>query len=107
MQRQKILHVVSGILYDDDYAAMHGGNRFYYLNGDIETNGEGELVYIQSRKTDKDMESEDVEFLVKDMPKLVQRYIQKYTQAVASREEVQYICVHSNDLLKPGRKIAI
>lgn len=86
---------------------MHGGNRFYYLNGDIEINGEGELVYIQSRKADKDMESEDVEFLVKDMPKLVQRYIQKYTQAVARREETQYICVHSNDLLAAERKRVI
>ncbi len=28
MQKQKLLRVVNGIIYDDNYAVMHGGNHF-------------------------------------------------------------------------------
>lgn len=104
MQKQKLLRVVSGIIYDDNYAVMHGGNRFYHLNGDIEINESGEEVYIESHKKDGSSESEDVAYPVKDMPKLVQRYINKYTQVVTERGKVQYICVHSNDLFAAERK---
>lgn len=99
MQTDKKLRIVSGIIYDDEYALMHGGNRFYYLNGDIETDINGRDVYIESRRKENGKESEDDTFLVKDMPKLVQRYIQIYTQTVSDRGKAKYICVHSQDLL--------
>lgn len=99
------LQVVSGIVYDDEYARQHGGNRFYYLNGDIETDAAGNVVYIESRKKEGSSDFEDITFSVQDMPKLIQRYIRRYTQTVVSREEAQYICVHSDELLKERRKV--
>lgn len=98
------LQVVSGIVYDDEYARRHGGNRFYYLNGDIETDAAGNAVYIESRKKEGSSNFEDITFSVRDMPKLIQRYIRRYTQTVTSRDEAQYICVHSDELLKERRK---
>lgn len=103
MQKTK-LRVVSGIVYDDEYARRHGGNRFYHLNGDIETDAAGNAVYIENRQKEGSSESEDISFFVKDMPKLIQRYIAKHTQTVTTREEVQYICVHSDELLTERRK---
>lgn len=104
MQNQKTLHVVSGIIYDDEYAALHGGNRFYHLNGDIETDRTGMAVYVESHRKDNSSETIEKVYPVKDMPKLVQRYIKKYTQPVEDREKVQYICVHSSELLETERK---
>lgn len=98
------LQVVSGIIYDDEYARRHGGNRFYYLNGDIETDATGNAVYIESRKKEGGSDFEDITFSVQDMPKLIQRYIRRYTQTVANRDEAQYICVHSDELLKERRQ---
>lgn len=98
------LQVVSGIVYDDEYARQHGGNRFYHLNGDIETDAAGNVVYIESRKKEGSSDFEDITFSVQDMPKLIQRYIRQHTQTVANREEAQYICVHSDALLRERRK---
>lgn len=61
-------------------------------------------MYIQSRKKEGGSEFEDVSFSVQDMPKLIQKYIKQHTQTVASREEAQYICVHSDELLKERRQ---
>ena len=98
------LQVVSGIIYDDEYARQHGGTRFYCLNGDIETDAAGNAVYIESKMKEGGSDFEDITFSVQDMPKLIQRYIRRYTQTVTSRDEAQYICVHSDELLKERRK---
>lgn len=98
------LQVVSGIVYDDEYARQHGGNRFYHLNGDIEIDKAGNVVYIESRQKEGSSKSGDVSFAVQDMPRLIQRYIRRYTQTVVSREAAQYICVHSDELLRERRK---
>ena len=104
MKNQKGLRLVSGIIYDDAFEMMYGGSRFYHLNGDIETDETGNEIYIVSRKKENSSESEDVAYPVKNMPKLVQRYIKKHTQTVVDRNEAQYICVHSQDLLMPKRR---
>lgn len=45
---KKEIKVVCGLIYDDEFNARTGANRFYHLNGDIETNPDGEQVYICS-----------------------------------------------------------
>ena len=43
---RKEIKVVCGLIYDDEFHARTGGTRFYHLNGDIETNADGEEIYI-------------------------------------------------------------
>ncbi len=95
MQNKK-LRVVSGIIYDDEYARCHGGSRFYHLNGDIETDEAGNTLYIESRKREDSSEFVDLSFPVETMPKLIQMYIDKYTQNVTDRQNAKYICIHSD-----------
>ena len=46
----KEIKVVCGLIYDDEFHARTGGTRFYHLNGDIETNADGEQVYVCTKQ---------------------------------------------------------
>ncbi len=45
----KEIKVVYGLIYDDELNKRMGLNRFYHLNGDIETNADGKEIYICSK----------------------------------------------------------
>ena len=47
---RKEIKVVCGLIYDDEFHARTGGTRFYHLNGDIETNADGEQVYVCTKQ---------------------------------------------------------
>ena len=80
----KEIKVVCGLIYDDEFHARTGGNRFYHLNGDIETNSDGEEVYICTRQ---------------NLPIVVQRFIELYAQNVGSDRNAKYIGKHSSELV--------
>ena len=46
---KKEIKVVYGLIYDDELNKRMGLNRFYHLNGDIETDSDGNEIYICSR----------------------------------------------------------
>ncbi|MCI8979417.1 MAG: hypothetical protein HFE52_01985 [Clostridia bacterium] len=94
----KKIKVVCGLIYDDEFHARTGGNRFYHLNGDIETNTDGEQVYICTRQN-QEGKSEDVRELVSNLPKVVQRFIELYAQSVGSDRNAKYIGKHSSELV--------
>lgn len=96
---EKEIKVVCGLIYDDEFHARTGGNRFYHLNGDIETNSEGEQVYLCTRQNQQTGEFEDVSKLVSNLPNIVQRFIELYAQNVGSDRNVRYIGKHSSELV--------
>ena len=49
----KEIKVVCGLIYDDEFHARTGGTRFYHLNGDIETNADGEQCMSAQSKISK------------------------------------------------------
>lgn len=95
----KEIQIVFGMIYDDEYYIREGVNRFYHLNGDIETNSAGEQVYICTKLNENTGKNEDVECRVCDTPKYIQKYIEKYTQRVTDRGQAKYIAVHSSQLV--------
>ncbi len=95
----KKIKIVCGLIYDDEFHLRTGGNRFYHLNGDIETNSDGKQVYICDRQNPETGEFEDIVELVSNLPKCVQKYIERYTQTVTNRESVQYIGSHTAELM--------
>lgn len=95
---KKEIKVVCGLIYDDEFHARTGGNRFYHLNGDIETNNEGEQVYICTRQN-QEGKFEDVRELVSNLPNVVQRFIELYAQSVDSDRNAKYIGKHSSELV--------
>ena len=94
----KEIKVVCGLIYDDEFNARTGANRFYHLNGDIETNPDGEQVYICSMLNQDTGKSEDVCELVKNLPDVVQKFIKLYAKSVGPDRNVKYIGVHSSEL---------
>ena len=46
---KKEIKVVYRLIYDDELNKRLGLNRFYHLNGDIETDADGNGIYICSR----------------------------------------------------------
>ena len=57
---RKEIKVVCGLIYDDEFHARTGGTRFYHLNGDIETNADGEEIYICTRQNQHTGKFEDI-----------------------------------------------
>lgn len=96
MEKKKIC-VVCGIILDDE-AALKGFNQFLLINGDIETDADGNECYIWSRRRNGSCESEDAITMVKEMPEICQRYIARYKQYVISRNDVQRLNIHSDVL---------
>ena len=47
-------------IYDDELNKRLGLNRFYHLNGDIETDADGNGIYICSRWNEETKQIEDV-----------------------------------------------
>ncbi|MGN0107186.1 MAG: hypothetical protein ACI4A5_05775 [Hominilimicola sp.] len=95
----KKIKVVCGLIYDDEFHARTGGNRFYHLNGEIETISDGKQVYICTRQNQQTGKFEDAIELVSNLPKCVQKYIERYTQTVTNRDSVQYIGSHTAELM--------
>lgn len=95
---KKEIKVVCGLIYDDEFHARTGGNRFYHLNGDIETNADGEEVYICAMQNEEG-EVEDISELVSNLPIVVQRFIELYAQNAGSDRNVKYIGKHSSELV--------
>lgn len=95
---KKEIKVVCGLIYDDDFYARTGRYRFYHLNGDIETNPDGEQVYICTRQNQHG-KFEDVREFVSNLPEVVQRFIELYTQSVGSDRNAKYIGKHSSELV--------
>ena len=48
---KKEIKVVYGLIYDDELNKRLGLNRFYHLNGDIETDADGNGIYIWNEET--------------------------------------------------------
>jgi hypothetical protein len=70
--------IVTGIVNAREFhngRQIHSSSTFYCLNGDIETNEDGDEVYITSRQKENSSESEDVIKLVKEMQPEIQEYI--------------------------------
>lgn len=80
--------IVTGIVDDIESNMRTGGNRFWFLNGDIEIDKEGNEVYICSRMKKDSSELEDVSSIVKDMPQPVQDYIAANKQFIENEEMV-------------------
>ena len=57
---KKEIKVVYGLIYDDELNKRLGLNRFYNLNGDIETDADGNGIYICSRWNEETKQIEDV-----------------------------------------------
>ena len=57
---KKEIKVVYGLIYDDELNKRMGLNRFYHLNGDIETDADGNEIYICSRWNEETKQIEDV-----------------------------------------------
>lgn len=96
---KKEIKVVCGLIYDDEYHKRMGMHKFYHLNGDIETNSEGEQVYICSIQNEETGEFEDVTERVSNMPDFIQKYIELYTQCVDSDRNAKYIGKNLSELV--------
>ena len=57
---KKEIQVVYGLIHDDELNKRLGLNRFYHLNGDIETDADGNGIYICSRWNEETKQIEDV-----------------------------------------------
>ena len=94
----KEIKVVCGIIYDDEFHARTGGTRFYHLNGDIETNADGDQVYVCTKQNQQG-KFEDITEPVSNLPIVVQRFIELYAQNAGSDRNVKYIGIHSSELV--------
>ena len=94
----KEIKVVCGLIYDDEFHARTGGTRFYHLNGDIETNADGEQVYVCTKQNQQG-KFEDITEPVSNLPIVVQRFIELYAQNAGSDRNVKYIGKHSSELV--------
>lgn len=96
---KKEIKVVCGLIYDDEYHRRVGLHRFYHFNGDIQTNSDGEQVYICTRQNQQTGEFEDISEAVSNLSEPAQKFIAKYTQSVDVDRNAKYIGVNLSELM--------
>lgn len=73
--------IITGTLNNENSWKL-GKNSFSVFNGDIETDKDGDEVYITERLKENSNEIEEVSIKIKTMPKYVQDFIQKNKQEI-------------------------
>ena len=109
---KKEIKVVYGLIYDDELNKRMGLNRFYHLNGNIETDADGNEIYICSRWNEENMvechvswsneetkQIEDVAERVDNLSVAFQKFIERYTQIVDCERNAKFIGVNLSELV--------
>jgi hypothetical protein len=87
---KKEIKVVYGLIYDDELNKRMGLNRFYHLNGDIETDADG---------NEETKQIEDVAERVDNLSVALQKFIERYTQIVDCERNAKFIGVNLSELV--------
>ena len=96
---KKEIKVVYGLIYDDELNKRMGLNRFYHLNGNIETDADGNELYICSRWNEETKQIEDVAERVDNLSVAFQKFIERYTQIVDCERNAKFIGVNLSELV--------
>ena len=96
---KKEIKVVYGLIYDDELNKRMGLNRFYHLNGKIETDADGNEIYICSRWNEETKQIEDVAERVDNLSVAFQKFIERYTQIVDCERNAKFIGVNLSELV--------